>query len=102
MTAQPKTAGWAPSAPGRFPMTMHQPGERQTSPRLVGKNDLSDLRAFADPSQLTTLILDACPISDLGPLAELSQLTELTLWRCEQVSDLGPLAALSQLTTLHL
>jgi internalin A len=82
-----------------------QPAHEPAPPKkllLAGQQDLSALQALADPSQLTTLTLDNCPLSDLSPLAQLPQLTRLTLRYCNQVSDLAPLAGLPQLSTLYL
>ena len=56
---------------------------------LSRKQGLSPLHALADPSQLTTLRLDASHLSDFRPLAQLPQLTTLTLYRCQSVGDLS-------------
>lgn len=69
---------------------------------LEYERDLSKLCMLVDPSQLTTLTLDFCQVSDLRPLAELTQLTMLHLRGCDEMSDLSFLAGLTRLTRLDL
>lgn len=85
-------------------MTTQHPGvpAQPTELHLKNEQDLSALSDLADPSQLTTLILRFCDLTDLRPLTGLSHLTTLRLEYCEQVSDLSPLAGLSQLRELRL
>jgi internalin A len=61
--------------------------------------DYSFLCAFSD---LESLELNGCNISDLSVLADMTQMTALTLSRCTEITDLAPLYSLQALREFQL